>query len=109
MFLSQIQSALQNLELCKKASMPVSMDMERKFQDQNRAGATLLLEMLELRGALERSLVLVEPVPRQKGEEPCPPELERQNRYVKLHTEVIGLRDVGTDLSKKKVGHTPSH
>lgn len=115
MFPFQIQSALKNLELCKKLSMPVSTEMERKFQDQNRAGETLLIETLELRGALERILVLMEPSPtedggvdgRGEGEGSRPSELVQQQKYVALHNEMMRLREIGTSFSMKKVTTQP--
>ena len=95
----QIQSALKNLELSQKLSMPMSEELERKFKEEKKAGEVLLIQTLELRGALERVLSLEDdPALSEKEEESL------QWRYVEIHRELVLLRERSAALSNKKVG-----
>jgi len=95
---NKIQSALKNMELSQKLSMPVSEELEKRFREEKKAGQALLIQTLELRGALEKVLSL--------EDDPAPSEVEEvslQRRYVEIHRELVLLRERSAALSNKKV------
>ena len=81
--------------------MPISEEMERRLQDERKAGETLLLETLQLRGALETALCMLDPD--HSGGEGS--ERAMQDDYVKVHNELTLRRETGSMLSKKKVSY----
>ena len=61
-----------------------------------------LMETLELRGAIERILALRHTTHSSKGAGQW---VELQKRYIEAHEELVQLRQLSAELSKKKVSH----
>lgn len=86
------------MELSQKLSMPMSEELVQKLTKEKAAGETLLIQTLELRGALESIVSLTDdPTPFGVGER------EHQRKYLEVHRELALLREKSADLSRKKV------
>lgn len=95
---------MQNLDLSGKLSLPLSSEREEQFRTEQRMAESTLLQTLQLRGALEAALCLLNSLENgTEGGRGDGEDFHLQERYVEKHHELEKLREMRSELSKKKV------